>query len=1035
MPKQPTSQAVKKTRQAGRPIAQEDSHARSRIVTQGSAPKQSAAKNVMPSSERNTMPHLNAIGLPAKIGTALTIALGTAALLSLGACSGSGSDGSAATTSATAKVSMKDSSTADVALTAVSAVASGVERNDLGAANAIDNNLSTRWSSAFNDQQWIYLDFGATATYSRVEINWENAHATDYQIQTSDDAVTWTTILTVSGSKGGTEDLTVSGSGRYLRMNGITRSTPYGYSIFEMHAWGSMGASTGTTGTTTSSGSGTSSGTGTSTSGTGTSTSGSSTGTTTGASTGTTLADTMPQPPAANPVTTSVGGASVTYVPLFAAGTPALEQIQYTEPDGTLVTRAGYRPTHRHARERGEYWYVGGDFDVASGPNNVDVGPGDYFTWPELYFQYREFGLIIRDGTPAGRSTLDVYQVVNQTNASIDNAYIQSSLNVFRDTTVGTYGWKYNQGFTNVNPLEQNVLPDNRADQPGQICLSSSQPLDCYMNWRLTNNWETNLPFKAGDFFEMTTAGFVDYYHQNNDPTNPQIFAKYDGGTPRFYSFEQLYVVGKGLVPWYGIAPALHTTPLPDDALLGGAASVSYNYSEEPFRVFQQFVNNIGITDLQRFVEGRRLFHTSFLDGTHSENPTINPPMTDHVNQLGPRYNSIRCLGCHALNGRSQAPTAGNPISTLSILTAATSAPNAIVADPTYGMNIQQQAQSATAPNYSVSIQSFTPVTHTTAKGETFVLQKPVYGFSGPVPAQYSVRQAPQVIGAGLLEAVDESTILQLATPHNGVSGVPNWVFDPETGQQRLGRFGWKASKASLRQQVAEALMLDMGVTSPVFPTRLCQQDMSSTACKTSSQTTAGVTELDLEKMAHYIELVGVPAQRSYASGYAAGLRVSPEHNVNPARIANGAALFTQAGCAACHVTQMKTGNNHPFAELRNQVIHPYTDLLLHDMGTGLADTLTQGTATPNLWRTQPLWGIGSLAYVQESAAVNAGPDLPHDPLSMPVSNARYLHDGRARSIFEAILWHDGEAQAARLNFEALTTDQRNDILLFLGSL
>jgi CxxC motif-containing protein (DUF1111 family) len=310
-----------------------------------------------------------------------------------------------------------------------------------------------------------------------------------------------------------------------------------------------------------------------------------------------------------------------------------------------------------------------------------------------------------------------------------------------------------------------------------------------------------------------------------------------------------------------------------------------------------------------------------------------------------------------------------------------------------------------------------------------------VYGFKGPAPAQYSVRQAPQVIGVGLLEAVDEATILQLATTHDGVTGTPNWVTDPETGQRRLGRFGWKAAKASLRDQVAEALMLDMGVTSPIYPTRLCQQNLSATACKTAAQTTSGASEQDLEKITRYAQLIGVPAQRKYASGYAPGLRVSPEHNVNQTRIASGAALFSQSGCAACHATQMKTGANHPFAELRSQTIHPYSDLLLHDMGPGLADTLTQGSATPSMWRTQPLWGIGSLAYVQESPAVNAGPDLPHDPLSMPVSNARYLHDGRARSIFEAILWHDGEAQAARLKFETLTVDQRNDILVFLGSL
>ena len=723
------------------------------------------------------------------------------------------------------------------------------------------------------------------------------------------------------------------------------------------------------------------------------------------------------------------------YVPLFAPGTSVLEQIQYTEADGTLVTRAGFRPTHRHSRERGEYWYKDGDFAVASGPNPIDVGPGNYFEWPELYFQYRTYGLLIRDGTPAGRSTLDVYQVVNNTDPAIDNAYVETSLEFFRDTVVGTYGWKYGQGFTNTNPLYANVLPDNRADRKGQYCPSSSAPLDCYMNWRLTNNWETNAPFKLGDFFEVSTAGFVDYHHANNDPNDPQIFAIYDNGNPRFYSFEQLYVVGKGLVPWYGTVPALNTTPLPDDALLGGTASVSYNYSEEPFRVFQQTVNNIGITDLQRFVTGRRLFHTSFLDGTHLEFPNINPPMTNHVNQLGPRFNGVRCEACHNLNGRSQPQVQGSPALTQSFLTAVSSTESGIVPDPTYGMNIQQQAQSATAPNYKVNVQSFQTIVHTMVTGEIVELQKPVYQFNGPVPVQYSVRQAPQIIGAGLLEAIDESTILEFAQSHDGVSGTPNWVIDPETGATRLGRFGWKANKASLRDQVAEALMLDMGVTSPIYPARECQQNPVSSACKSASQTVSGVTEQDLEAMTHYAELVGVPAQRKYPSGFATGLRISNEHKVNPTAIADGAGLFTRVGCAACHVTQMQTGPNHPFQELRNQTIHPYSDLLLHDMGPGLADTLTQGQAQPSMWRTQPLWGIGSLAYVQETDAINAGPDLPHDPISLPVSRARYLHDGRARSILEAILWHDGEAQAARLKFEALTPDQRDEVLMFLGSL
>lgn len=147
-------------------------------------------------------------------------------------------------------------------------------------------------------------------------------------------------------------------------------------------------------------------------------------------------------------------------------------------------------------------------------------------------------------------------------------------------------------------------------------------------------------------------------------------------------------------------------------------------------------------------------------------------------------------------------------------------------------------------------------------------------------------------------------------------------------------------------------------------------------------------------------------------------MRVSPEHDVNPDLIARGGRLFADTKCVACHTATMKTGNNHPFVELRNQTIHPYTDLLLHDMGPGLADTLSEGRASPNMWRTAPLWGIGSLRFVQ-------GND----------QSVRLLHDGRARNMVEAILWHGGEANDARARFEALPKSDRDAIVAFLQSL
>ncbi|MNY07810.1 Cytochrome c [compost metagenome] len=302
--------------------------------------------------------------------------------------------------------------------------------------------------------------------------------------------------------------------------------------------------------------------------------------------------------------------------------------------------------------------------------------------------------------------------------------------------------------------------------------------------------------------------------------------------------------------------------------------------------------------------------------------------------------------------------------------------------------------------------------------GERVELVKPVFAFKGPTPAQFSARQAPQVIGMGLIEALAETTILAQADPNDangdGVRGIPNWIVDPETGKTHLGRFGWKASKASLRHQVGDALIKDMGVTSPTFPTRGCQRGAPD--CRSASATS--VTEGELQRLTHYLSLIGVPAQRSLRSGFPDGIRVSPEHDVDPPLIARGAALFNQVRCVACHTATMQTGNTHPFAELRNQTIHPYSDLLLHDMGPNLADSLREANAAPNLWRTAPLWGVGSLRFVQ-------GGD----------QNVRLLHDGRARSMLEAILWHGGEADSSRTQFEALPKADRDAVVAFLQSL
>jgi CxxC motif-containing protein (DUF1111 family) len=206
-----------------------------------------------------------------------------------------------------------------------------------------------------------------------------------------------------------------------------------------------------------------------------------------------------------------------------------------------------------------------------------------------------------------------------------------------------------------------------------------------------------------------------------------------------------------------------------------------------------------------------------------------------------------------------------------------------------------------------------------------------------------------------------------------------------------------------------------MSVTSPVYPNRSCHFDPAGCAGAGAQR---GILEADLQLISHYLALLAVPAQRSLASGFPKGVAPLDEHRVEPQQVALGARLFTDMRCAACHAVEMKTGSGHLFAELRSQTIRPYTDLLLHDMGQGLADNYAEGRAAGNLWRTAPLWGIGYTEKVMGSGG-----------------QAGYLHDGRARNLTEAIMWHDGEALRARQRYASLGKADREALLAFLRSL
>jgi CxxC motif-containing protein (DUF1111 family) len=319
-----------------------------------------------------------------------------------------------------------------------------------------------------------------------------------------------------------------------------------------------------------------------------------------------------------------------------------------------------------------------------------------------------------------------------------------------------------------------------------------------------------------------------------------------------------------------------------------------------------------------------------------------------------------------------------------------------VTAHPRLGTTVQP-FNTGGASEGSAQISSWVTQNGNFNDGTSFQLRRPRYAGTGPIPAAYSMRITPALVGLGLLEAIPESAIAALVdlndANNDGVSGRMQVVND-RAGTRRMGRFGWKAAQPNLREQIATALNRDMGVKSSLVPTLDC--GASQSGC---TSTASAIADAALALIVRYVALLGVPARRDTTN----------------ATVQTGEALFASAGCATCHRPTFTTSAFAPQAELRSQTIHPYTDLLLHDMGVGLADNLPEGAASGAEWRTPPLWGIGLTAGVSGGEA--------------------YLHDGRARTVSEAILWHDGEGARAKAAYVGMNASQRAALLAFLATL
>lgn len=471
-------------------------------------------------------------------------------------------------------------------------------------------------------------------------------------------------------------------------------------------------------------------------------------------------------------------------------------------------------------------------------------------------------------------------------------------------------------------------------------------------------------------------------------------------GRLNYYGTTLLYIVGQGIVPWAqgndlgfpggvvgNVNQTLDSHPLPTNAWLGGLTTLPYQYSNEPEHRFKQLAGNISPTNGIPFMLGRRLHHTDFGTGVHSE--PDNPVFSTHIGKLGPKFIARSCVECHVNNGRALPPAIGAPMlkSVVEVASDAAGTPH-----PTLGSVLQPQITTGVAEGGAV-ISNYINTNGQYNDGTAYSLRKPSYTFQGVTPSHFSVRLSPPLVGLGLLEAVAESTILALADPNDanrdGISGRTRTVIDPETAEPRLGRFTAKGGQARVKHQIAAALKNDMGVTTSIFP-------------NLDGETTGGTPQLgapELDQMARYVSLLGVAARRE----------------LNNAQALQGEQLFTTASCTKCHTPALTTSPYHPMAELRNQTIRPFTDMLLHDMGPGLADNLSEGSASGSEWRTAPLWNIGLTAGVSGGEA--------------------YLHDGRARSIEEAILWHGGEGETSKQAFLGMSAADRAALVRFIKSL
>ncbi|MET0285402.1 MAG: di-heme oxidoredictase family protein [Polyangiales bacterium] len=401
---------------------------------------------------------------------------------------------------------------------------------------------------------------------------------------------------------------------------------------------------------------------------------------------------------------------------------------------------------------------------------------------------------------------------------------------------------------------------------------------------------------------------------------------------------------------------------------------------------FSQPVPGLSERERAQFFVGNSYFNQNWLSA---------PASVQTRDGLGPLFNARSCSSCHFKDGRGRPPEPGEPMRSMLVRV---SLPGQRP-DPHYGDQLQGEAVQGARGEANVGVR-WREQPGQFADGEAYSLRVPTLTFEdlgyGPLPEglQTSARVAPALIGLGLLEAVPEQAVLERADAddrdHDGISGRPNRVPSAAHGDTRLGRFGWKAEQPTVLDQTAAAYLGDMGLTSRLHTG---ENHQLAQAIALPSGGSPELTDQVLDATVLYARTLAVPRPRD----------------------ARGADVFERAGCPSCHTPTLTTAANVQPAVLATRSFHAYTDLLLHDMGTGLSDQRPVHDALGSEWRTPPLWGIGLVERVN--------------------GHTTFLHDGRARDLGEAILWHDGEGARAKQAFLRMTRDERQALLAFLESL